>query len=113
MSPPPPPVASRPRVIGRTTTTADQSDPVLVICALAWKGNPLAGDDATEGYVRRVLNSTFAAHSRDEILSWRSRVPPPEHRIRWSAARRWAVRVLAVPGAEHLPEDPSPAEARC
>lgn len=52
-------------VSGRTVTEADRANPVLVICALAWKGNPLLGLDATEHDTRRGLESTFLQHSRD------------------------------------------------
>lgn len=101
-----------PGVSGRAATEADRANPVLVICALAWKGNPLLGLDATEHDARRVLESTFLQHSRDEILSWRRNFIASEQQNRWRVAKRWAVNLLRVPGAEHLPDAPCPDEHR-
>lgn len=97
-----------PGVSGRAVTEADRANPVLVICALAWKGNPLLGLDATEHDARRVLESTFLPHSRDEILSWRKNFTASEQQNRWRVAKRWAVDLLRVPGAEHLSDTPCP-----
>lgn len=99
-----------PGVSGRPATAADRANPVLVICALAWKGNPLLARDSTEHDARRVLESTFQRHSRDEILSWRKNFIASEQQNRWRVAKRWAVDLLRVPGAEHLSDNPCPDE---
>lgn len=105
-----PHLSSMPGVSGRAATEADRANPVLVICALAWKGNPLLGLDATEHDVRGVLESTFLQHSRDEILSWRTNFIASEQRNRWRVAKQWAVDLLGVPGAEHLSDVLCPDE---
>lgn len=103
-------ISPMPGVNGRAVTEADRANPVLVICALAWKGNPLLRLDATEHDARRVLESAFRQHSRDEILSWRRNFIASEQQNRWRVAKRWAVDLLRVPGAEHLSDAPCPDE---
>ncbi|KGI79333.1 hypothetical protein IL38_23780 [Actinopolyspora erythraea] len=99
---------NHPGVPGRATTTADHTDPVLVVCALAGWGNPLLGVDATEPYVRKLLTSTLRTLSRQEILAWRRHYFVSEQNNRWNVAKRWAITLLGTPGAEDLPDDPSP-----
>lgn len=112
-------------------TLADTNDPntphteppgpvteaIIIACALAWEGNPLAGLDVERAYVERMHDNARSRHPDAELLTWRTYIDPAMWQLTWG----WARRVVrqhypGKSGVDNLPlrhEDlPDPAAIR-
>jgi len=78
---------------------------LLVACALAWHGNPLA---PVAGYglrARRLVACARSSYRDAELLDWPAHVAPALHTMRWDFACA-VVRAhhRELPGAADLPD---------
>jgi len=90
------------------TDVAPDTDPVtpavLIACALAREGNPLAGMDPD--YINRTQTSAREKYSDAELLNWRDHANPGTWDYTWSWARRMTRTYFdQAEGVEELPSD--------
>lgn len=112
----PQPAKDTPLVTSALTNPADitEIDPAAIVdalitcCALAWKGNPIAGLDLQPGYAHRLITRTRAEHTDQQILAWRTdyTVSADSWDLRWGWALRMTRRHFrSHPGLAALPTD--------
>ena|SRR5947209_16131837 len=103
------PTASQENPASATTTPAagaGYSEALIIACAFAGWGNPMAGFDMSPERAEHLLSWVLAEHPHEQVVRWRTRVDAAEHAVRY----RWAAKTVhrLYPkrcGADSLPDE--------
>lgn len=80
------------------------TEAMIICCALAWKGNPLAGLDMQRSYAQRIVTVTRGKHHTRDIMNWCAETDPGTWSYRWAWGRRVTREHFAsATGIDQLP----------